>query len=97
MSEIASGLICEVVLRGGCSMTCFATVVSRHEQAGHMVPKFQVISTCCPVCSDWVKCPPPPVEFLTQDLEFLLRPHRDKDRVPACPTVGPMGRLGAGV
>lgn len=29
----------------------------------------------------------PQVEFLAQDLEFLLRPHRDKDRVPACPTV----------
>lgn len=28
-----------------------------------------------------------------QDLEFLLRPHRDKDRVPACPTEGPTGRL----
>lgn len=77
-------------------MACITIVGSGHAQAGHMVPKFQVISACSPVCSDRVKCPPP-MESLVQDLEFLLRPHRDNDRVLACPTVGPMGRLGAGV
>lgn len=35
----------------------------------------------------------PPSGVFAQDLEFLLRPHRDKDRVSACPTEGPMGRL----
>lgn len=33
---------------------------------------------------------------LARDLDFLLRSHRDKDRVPVCPTEGSMGRLGAG-
>lgn len=93
--EMALGHICATVFRGISHLWPVLPIVgSGHGQAGPVVPKFQVISTSCPVCSDRVKWPHSGV--LARDLDFLLRSPRDKDRVPACPTEGSMGRLGAG-
>lgn len=97
-SEIASGLFCEVVLRGIVLWPVLPLLALGMDRQVTWFPgsRSYPLAAQCAVIRSNAPSPTIPVEFLAQDLEFLLRPHRDKDRVPAYPTVRPTGRLGAG-